>query len=60
MPKTALEALNRFQNEQRAIDYVMLDRAQAGDIADADAGGARQVFRGAQGRCSARPNTARS
>ncbi len=33
-PKTALDVLNRFRNEQRTIEYVMLDRAQAGDIAD--------------------------
>ena len=34
VPKTAVDALNRFRNEQRTIDYVMLDRAQAGDVAD--------------------------
>jgi peptidyl-prolyl cis-trans isomerase D len=32
-PKTVLEALNRFQNERRAIEYVVLGHAQAGDIA---------------------------
>jgi peptidyl-prolyl cis-trans isomerase D len=31
-PKAMLEAFNRYQNEQRAIDYVVLDRAQAGDM----------------------------
>jgi peptidyl-prolyl cis-trans isomerase D len=31
-PKTLLEAMNRYQNEQRAIEYVLLDRAQAGEI----------------------------
>ena len=31
-PKIAMDALNRYQNEQRTIEYVMLDRAQAGDI----------------------------
>src|SRR5216683_6274163 len=30
--KTLMEALSRFQNEQRAIDYVKLDAAQAGTI----------------------------
>lgn len=30
--KTLLEALNRFQNEQRTIDYVKLGAAQAGTI----------------------------
>ena len=50
VPKTALEAFNRFQNEERTIDYVTLGPAQAGDIAEPDARGARQVFRGAQGR----------
>jgi peptidyl-prolyl cis-trans isomerase D len=32
LPKTMVDALNRYQNEQRAIDYVVLDRAKAGDI----------------------------
>ena len=31
-PKTLADAVNRFQNEQRTVDYVLLDRAQAGDI----------------------------
>ena len=30
--KTLIEALNRFQNEQRSIDYLKLDAAQAGTI----------------------------
>ena len=34
VPKTALEAFNRFQNEERTIDYVTLGPAQAGDIAE--------------------------
>ncbi len=34
VPKTALEAFNRFQNEERSIDYVTLGPAQAGDIAE--------------------------
>jgi peptidyl-prolyl cis-trans isomerase D len=34
VPKTALEAFNRFQNEERAIDYVTLGPAQAGEIGD--------------------------
>jgi peptidyl-prolyl cis-trans isomerase D len=33
-PKLALEAFNRFQNEERSIDYVALGPAQAGDIPD--------------------------
>lgn len=33
LPKTLANALNRFENEQRAIDYVLLDAAKAGDIA---------------------------
>jgi peptidyl-prolyl cis-trans isomerase D len=32
-PKSLADAVNRYQNEQRTIDYVLLDRAQAGDIA---------------------------
>jgi peptidyl-prolyl cis-trans isomerase D len=31
-PRTVTDALNRFQNERRAIEYVILDRAQAGDV----------------------------
>jgi peptidyl-prolyl cis-trans isomerase D len=31
-PKVMIEALNRFQNEQRSIEYVKLDAAQAGTI----------------------------
>src|ERR1700680_1373127 len=31
-PKATIEALSRFQNEQRSIDYVKLDAAQAGTI----------------------------
>lgn len=34
VPKTALEAFNRFQNEERTIEYVVLGKAQAGDIPD--------------------------
>ena len=32
VPKTALEAFNRYQNEERNIDYVVLGPAVAGDI----------------------------
>src|SRR5450631_198133 len=31
-PKVLIEALSRFQNEQRAIEYVKLDAAQAGAV----------------------------
>jgi peptidyl-prolyl cis-trans isomerase D len=31
-PKAAIEAAHRFENEERAIEYVTLDSAQAGDI----------------------------
>src|SRR5258708_20243338 len=34
VPKTALEAFNRFQNEERTIEYAVLGKAQAGDIPD--------------------------
>jgi peptidyl-prolyl cis-trans isomerase D len=34
MPKAALDAFNRFQNEERAIEYLALGPAQAGDIPD--------------------------
>jgi peptidyl-prolyl cis-trans isomerase D len=32
VPTTGIEALNRFGNEERAIDYIALDAAAAGDI----------------------------
>ena len=47
-PKALIEAANRYQNEQRSIEYVLLDRAQAGEIPPPDAGGAGEVFRRAQ------------
>src|SRR5262249_43501675 len=31
-PRTLVEAANRYQNEQRSIEYVLLDRALAGEI----------------------------
>ena len=31
-PKTMMDAVNRFQNERRTIEYVTLDRARGGDI----------------------------
>jgi peptidyl-prolyl cis-trans isomerase D len=33
LPQAYADAYNRYENEQRAIDYVTLDRAKAGDIA---------------------------
>jgi peptidyl-prolyl cis-trans isomerase D len=33
LPKAAVEAVDRYRNEQRSIQYVLLDRAKAGDIA---------------------------
>jgi peptidyl-prolyl cis-trans isomerase D len=32
VPRTALDAVNRYQHEQRTIEYVLFDRAQAGEI----------------------------
>ncbi len=32
VPETAIEAINQFQNEKRAIEYLALGPAQAGDI----------------------------
>jgi peptidyl-prolyl cis-trans isomerase D len=32
VPKAQIEAADRYQNEQRSIEYVLLDRAQAGEI----------------------------
>jgi len=34
VPKTALDAFNRFQNEERGIEYVTLGSAQAADIGE--------------------------
>jgi peptidyl-prolyl cis-trans isomerase D len=31
-PKALIEAANAYQNEQRAIEYMLLDRAQAGEL----------------------------
>jgi len=31
-PKSLIDALTRFQNEQRSIDYIKLDAAQAGQV----------------------------
>lgn len=31
-PKALIEAANRYQNEQRSIEYVLLDRALAGEV----------------------------
>src|SRR6266481_96077 len=32
-PRTLVEAADRYQNEQRSIEYVLLDRALAGEVA---------------------------
>ena len=32
VPKTTLQAINQYQNEKRAIEYVALTAAQAGDV----------------------------
>jgi peptidyl-prolyl cis-trans isomerase D len=32
VPKAAVEAANRYNNEERAIEYVVLDRSQAGTV----------------------------
>ena len=50
VPKTAIEAFNRYQNEQRTIEYVVLGRGAGRRDRRPDAGGAREIFRGAQGR----------
>jgi peptidyl-prolyl cis-trans isomerase D len=34
LPKAAMEAAERYQNEQRAFEYVLFERAQAGEIPD--------------------------
>lgn len=32
VPKAAIEAMDRYQNEQRSAEYVLFDQAQAGDV----------------------------
>jgi peptidyl-prolyl cis-trans isomerase D len=32
VPRAAIEAMDRYQNEQRSAEYVLLDHAQAGDV----------------------------
>ena len=32
VPKAAIEAMDRYQNEQRSAQYVLFDHAQAGDV----------------------------
>ena len=32
VPRAAVEAIDRYQNEQRSADYVLLDHAAAGDV----------------------------
>jgi peptidyl-prolyl cis-trans isomerase D len=34
LPKAAMEAAERYANEQRSVEYVLLERAQAGEIPD--------------------------
>jgi peptidyl-prolyl cis-trans isomerase D len=34
VPKTFVEALNKYQNERRTAEYVVLDRNHAGELAD--------------------------
>ena len=49
-PKTLEQAVNRYENEQRAIDYVTLDRARAGDIAPPTADQIQSYFDGQKAR----------
>ena len=59
-PKTLEQALNRYENEQRAIDYVTLDRPRRATSPPPTPEAISRLFRGAEGACSARPNTATS
>ncbi len=59
-PKAMADAYNRFDNEQRAIDYVVLDKRQGGRDSCTRSRGDCEVFRRAQVRSFARPNIARS
>ena len=44
VPKADLELMNRFQNETRTLDFVALDAAQAGDIAEPSAEAVEKYF----------------
>ena len=59
VPKTALEALNRYENEQRAIDYVVLDRRRPATSPRRRRRRLRNTSTSTRRR-SARPSTARS
>ena len=58
-PKAMIEALSRFQNEQRSIEYVKLDAAQAGTI-DPPSPETLAAYFDDHKSSSARPNIARS
>ena len=32
VPQAAVDLMNRYENEQRSVDYILLDHAQAGDV----------------------------
>ena len=49
LPKAAMEAAERYQNEQRTVEYVLLERAQAGEIPEPTPEQLAKYLRGAQG-----------
>jgi peptidyl-prolyl cis-trans isomerase D len=53
VPKTAADALHRFENEQRAVDFVIIDRNQAGDVAAPSAEEVAKYFEANKGRFQA-------
>ncbi len=59
-PKATIDVLTRFQNEQRAIEFVRLDAAQAGQIDAPSPEALATYFEDHKESSSARPNTARS
>src|SRR5215471_7034150 len=44
VPKAAVEAADRYRNEQRTIEYVLFDRAQAGEIPAPEPGALASYF----------------
>ena len=58
-PEALVEAANRYENEQRSIEYVLLDRAQAGDDCTASPEVLAKFFEERK-ILSARPNIANS
>ena len=56
-PKALVEAANRYQNEERSVEYLLIDRAQAGEVPSPYARRACELFRATQRAGSAHRNS---